>query len=291
MRLSRRSALILTAGTLAMATGCHRPPADTAAAAQVAASSLAADASAPPRPLPRYQTIPQLSEVLAARMRTDRTASFTDDATVNALPPIQLTGEGTIRIDDNGFWTQTHQLYSTPGASDSDLWVVLVPGAGYFKAPPEVTKLPVARPWIAVHPGGTDGATQQIGPLVDAVRQSIDPTRILTPYGDALTLVQASPDQLDSTPTMRYLVRLNVARGQLVTPEAGVKELLGEVLASGVGSMDSQLWLDARNRLVQMAVTAPVPSAGTTVSTRVRYSHWGEPVTIAAPPANQLATN
>jgi hypothetical protein len=224
-------------------------------------------------------------------MRADRTALFTDDALVHAQPPIHLVGEGRLRVDDAGFWAQTHQLFNTPGASVSDLWVVLVPGFGFLRTPPEMSGLPQARPWVEVRQYGTDGASVQYGPLVDTVRQAVDPTQLLTSYGDALSLVRADPDQLDDTPMTHYQIQLDVARGQLTSPAAATKNLLGKVLASGTNTIDFQLWLDTHNRLRQMTVTTPVPSASTTVTTTARYSAWAEPVTITLPPPAQVTAD
>jgi hypothetical protein len=271
------------------ALGPAQPEPAVGAPAARSPSSPAADASPTPGPLPVYRSIPELSSALAAQMYADRTALFTDDATVNAQPSIHLVGEGGLRIDGTGFWAQTHQFFNTPGTSVADLWVVLVPGFGFLRTPPDLSGLPPSRPWVEVRQGGVDGATVQYGPLVDAVHQAIDPTQLLTGYGDALALVRADPDQLDNTPVVRYQVRLDVARGQLTSPQAGVKNLLGEVLAGGSRTMDFQLWLDEHNRLLQMTATVPVPSASTTVTTTVNYSAWAEPLNITVPSPPQVS--
>ena len=239
--------------------------------------------------MPAYRSVPELGSVLTTQMRADRTAVFTNDATVAAQPPIHLVGEGGLRISDAGFAMQTHQLFNTPGASVADLWVVVLPGLGYLRTPPQLSSLPADRPWVGVHTMGTDGASMRYGPLVDAVRYAVDPTSVLTEYGDALSLGKTEPSQLDGTPVEHYQVRLDVARGQLTSPDPVTKQLLNLALAHGVSTFDFQFWLDAHNRLRQMTATAPMPPASTTVTTTARYSGWAEPVTIAAPSPTQVS--
>ncbi|HEY1973708.1 MAG TPA: hypothetical protein VGH89_37560 [Pseudonocardia sp.] len=251
-----------------------------------------ASGAAPPASsgaLPRYQSVEQLNQAVTNQLRADRGATFSNDSEVHTQPVLSLTGSGTLRSDDAGFAMQTHQQIHTPGSAPTDLWMVMLPDMSYLRAPPEIIKLPPATPWIAVPPGTDSDAGKALGPLVDLVRQSVDPTRLFSPYGSALSLVQAGPEQLDGTPTMHYLVRLDVALGQLQAPGTDTRQVLGRLLAGGLTSMDIQLWLDGQNRLNRIELTAPVPSAGTTVLSKVRYQDWGQPVTITAPAANQLA--
>jgi hypothetical protein len=279
--------LLALVGVLAfgLMTGCaERPPPPPAEAPSPAAPSSTATG-----PMPRYQSVPELNQALTDQLRTDRTIRFTNESSMPLQPSLALSGDGEIGYDYDGFRMRSHQQIRTADSAPTDLWVLMVPGTNYLRAPPGMLKLPPSTPWVAVVPGADNDATRAFGPLLDLIRQSVDPTLVFSPYGSALTLVSADPEQLGPTPTMHYSVRLDVPRGAAEAPLERVRQLLARVQQSGTTSIDTQVWLDADNHLVQLESASPVASTQvTTLVSRVRYHDWGRLVVIDAPPAAQV---
>lgn len=295
MRRHRRGLLVLVGAlVLGLIAGCadNAPRPATPAAPPPSQSSPAPAPSAPapsPGPLPRYQSVPELDQALTDRLHTDRTVRFTNDSAMGRQPGLALTGNGELGYDYDGFRMHSHQQVRTADSAPTDLWVVMVPGVSYLRAPPEMLKVPPSTPWIGVVPGADNDSARAFGPLLDLIRQSVDPTLLFSPYGPAITLVSANPEPLDSIPTRHYLVRLDVPRGATEAPLVSVRQLLARLQQSGTTSIDTQVWLDATDHLVQVELATPAGSTQiTTLTSRVRYRDWGRPVTFAAPPAEQV---
>jgi hypothetical protein len=56
-----------------------------------------------------------------------------------------------------------------------------------------------------------------------------------------------------------------------------------------VSTVESSLWLDARNHPLRVLLAQPLPAGQGTYTVDARYREWGQPVQISAPPADQVA--
>lgn len=274
MRTTRILVTLFTGVLAVLVTGCSQ-----------AAPSFSAPTG--PAPLPRHGTVAELADAMVAGIRKAETATFTMVGGADGMATPLLNARGSMRYGESGLSMRLTQEVATPGgpgatAGPKQVGMVLLPDTAYIKLPPEAG-LPPERPWVAVQPGGTDALSQRLGPLVEQVRQSADPSTSIARFADVATISEAVEEPLDGVPAMRYTLSIDVAKAAAASNEPGLRQ----ALAAGITSIEAQMWLDAADRVQRLLIEQPLPN-GSTFSIDLRYADWGQPVDITAPPADQV---
>jgi len=97
------------------------------------------------------------------------------------------------------------------------------------------------------------------------------------------TITQTSTETLDGVRSTRYAIDVDLAKLIEAEPDAVVKGSLQALGKQGVTRISYQLWLDGQN------LPAKVTTSFAGKVNSIRYSRWGEPVEVSAPPADQLS--
>jgi hypothetical protein len=152
----------------------------------------------------------------------------------------------------------TINVQATMGIAGQQMEIISVDGVGYIKSSLFASS---GKPWVKLDPNATDAFSKQ---MASSMKQSSDVRAALEIYkGSTATLV-------DSSGGLRHYKLTNV----MVTVSPTVAPINQTV----------DLWLDDQDRPAKSTVV----TSGITVE--VKYSDWGAPVTITAPPADQVGT-
>jgi hypothetical protein len=280
-RIAPVSVLLLAA----LLTGCGGG--DDSPAAPPAAPD--AGAPAPDAPLPRYTTLDEIGQATAAQQKIDKTARISLNGGLSGQTQSGLSGEGTLRYDDAGAAMQITQKIQAAAGAPQELALVVLPDNAYIRPPPGPSSgLPAGKSWVHIKPTATDPVSVQFNQMVQAIRDNADPTKSFAQFGDAITITDAAEEQLDGQRTMRYRLKVDLAKAAERQPDPALKQSLQQSVQSGLGSLEYTLWLDAQNRLSRVLVDQPLPQNQGTFTLDARYRDWGQPVQIDPPPADQV---
>lgn len=200
-----------------------------------------------------------------------------------------VTGTGQARYGDQNVTSMT--IESDGQKSE----VVFADNTLYVKLPPgQLASLHTTKPWLKLAGDSADPTAKALaGSLGDAASGS-DPGKALALLGKAGTLTSTEKVQLDGQAVTHYVVDVDYSKAADQLP-AGVPAQLRDSLKTKGVHAPMDLWIDGNQLPVQVTTdvgpllkAAGAPSTGSTKST-VKYSDWGTPVTVQAPPADQVA--
>jgi len=161
-----------------------------------------------------------------------------------------------------------------------EIEVIDVSGELYVKLPGDIN--PTDKPWVHIRPDTTDPT---LVPLTQALQQVQD-SASLRQYAllarSASTFRDVGPSDANGIATELYSLSVLVGRLPQSMPGAAV------LRAGGVRSLPVQLWVDDQSRVRR--ISESISFAGQQTSTRLDLSQFDVPVTITAPPADQIAT-
>jgi len=188
-----------------------------------------------------------------------------------------ITGSGDQTLVD-GRTEATDLTETIPGAGD--LRIVLVDGETYVQLPAALNTS--GKPWVLVAEDSSNPLIRQLAASLESATQSSSVDQY-TLFAEASTVQVVGEEEIDGVPATHYSLTVDVTA--LPNDSPGRRELLG----AGVVQLPVELWVDAEGRPVRM--TQEVTAGGQEVSTVVSLSDFDEPVTITAPPADQVATD
>lgn len=300
----RRVSSRLAAGAVVTATGlltaaCLQGGASAAGSAASSSSPTTSDSmtsttsgSAAPSP----GNSADQAAVAAAFAKTTSTGS----AHVNTITDVSL-GQHGVPITASGsikFADRSADLVETlPGGQGSSGETRFVDGTLYARLPGSLlARLSHGREWVSVDVAELsahgDGSFQQL--LMDSPS---DPTAVLGFLrGAGGTVRKVGPETVDGIATTHYVVDLNLdraAQGQDQTTQRSVHQLENQL---GSHTLPAQVWIDDQGRVRRIMLheklkgTADSAQQGNvTVDVTTTLADFGTPVTITAPPANQVA--
>jgi hypothetical protein len=149
------------------------------------------------------------------------------------------------------------------------------------------------KPWIKVPRDGNDPFSQSLGGSLDQLAQQSDPLRTLDQIKKAGTIVRGEQARLDGSATDHYWIDIEPAKLAEELPAGLSAETVQQV--KGVADrFPMELWLNDRQLPVQMSLdlssvlkAAGAPD-GSGAKITAKYSDWGSPVDVQAPPADQV---
>jgi hypothetical protein len=273
---------------------CGGSGGDNSGGADSAATAAPATGSspAPSAPLTKFTTLADLGAATAAQQKLDKTARITVTGgqagqTGQALNTIN--GHGALRYDDAGPAMQLTEQVQSGGGAPTQLGVVLLPYAAFVRPPPGTgVTLPPGKTWVRIDPASTDPVSEQYGRLVQGIRDNADPTKSFAQYGDAITIVDSTEENLEGSPSVRYRLSVDMVKAVEHQTDPTIKQNLQQSVQSGLTTLGYTLWLDARNRLVRVLVDQPLPQNQGTFTLDAHYRDWGQPVQIDQPPADEV---
>ncbi|MGH3719572.1 MAG: hypothetical protein ACRDRI_12195 [Pseudonocardiaceae bacterium] len=161
------------------------------------------------------------------------------------------------------------------------LRLIIIDRTTYAQLPAELN--PAGKPWVRLTPDSSNPTIRTMATLIESVRNSasLDQSTTFTSAARRVTLV--GKESLDAVPVTHYSIEVDVAKLPSTTP--GRQTLLG----AGVTTLPVELSVDDEGRPVKL--TQDVTVQGQSASTVITLSRFNAPVSISAPPPDQVATS
>ncbi|MCK2243911.1 MULTISPECIES: hypothetical protein [unclassified Crossiella] len=271
------SGLLLLTALAACTSGTTTPP-----PAPAPSSTAAATSAAPPVAKPADATALATAITTAIRGKKTAAASTTvDTQIVNA--PTKATA--AVRFEDEQVsFTVTGE---NPKRADVALSAVVLGETTYAKSQESAKKDP-AKPWrLLSEKSGRDRQTSGELLEVSSLADTALPSQQLAWFRQGGKLEATAEEKVDGTAATRYTVTIDLAKVAAATTDIQQQVQLESDVKSGITSIKHEIWLTADNLPLRWQRTRPTPGGKPTVGD-TRFTDWGKPVEIAAPPAAQL---
>ncbi|WP_337824180.1 hypothetical protein [Amycolatopsis sp. A1MSW2902] len=174
----------------------------------------------------------------------------------------------------------------------------------YMKVPASQSKqFGSDKPWLKISPDATDPMSQSFSKMMSQSTQQSDPTQILDQVSKTGRIVSADQVDLNGEKVNHYKVELDVSKSMETyakgMPEE-VKTQMKKMLEGKSIQIPAEIWIDKDQLPVQItmdqtemmkqlgASTGSPAAAAAGGKIDVKYSDWGKPVDVTAPPADQV---
>jgi hypothetical protein len=201
-----------------------------------------------------------------------QTVKFKESMTLLGIP---LTADGVAKFGDQG--ADVDVTSNTPAGP---VQVVILGGDVYTKG---LGQGAPGKPWTK-----NAGAAKNIA---SALKQS-DPRLAIKMFADVGTLKQVGTETVNGVSATHYSITVDLAKVAQQHPD--LADVLNLLIKQGVKTQDVQLWVDSQKRPVRIVTSGQLPNPakpGTKIESKqtVDFTDWGAPVTIQAPPSDQVA--
>ncbi len=180
--------------------------------------------------------------------------------------------------------------------------MLFVDNALFFKLDAaDQAEMKTDKPYVKISADGQDPISQLLGKMMSKAVKESDPSRTIEQISKAGKITKSDQVELNGEQTNHYVVEIEVEKAMaLVVGDLGVPlpaEVLKQLDAKLKGkniTIPTELWLNADQLPVQVVSdqTAFVKAMGApgdgVAKTTVKYTDWGAPVNITAPPADQV---
>ncbi|MEQ0560227.1 hypothetical protein ABJI51_14155 [Amycolatopsis sp. NEAU-NG30] len=187
-------------------------------------------------------------------------------------------------------------LKTTTGGETTEMR--LVDKVMYIKLPASDQKeLGTDKTWAKVSPDGTDPVSQALGGALAQSAEQGDPSKMLEQISKTGRIVSSDQTQLNGEQVNHYKVELDVAKAidQFTgSVPAAARDKLTDMLKGKDIKIPAELWLNKDNLPLQVTMDqGPMMQAlgapgATDAKFTMKYTDWGTPVDVAAPPADQV---
>ncbi|MEV4599000.1 hypothetical protein AB0K15_16510 [Amycolatopsis sp. NPDC049253] len=174
----------------------------------------------------------------------------------------------------------------------------LVDKTMYIKMPAaQLAQLGTDKPWVKISPDADDPMSQALSGSMSQAGDNSDPTKMLDQIAEAGKIVSSDQTTLDGQQVNHYKVEIDIAKAMdkfTQSMPAASKAQLEQAIKGKDIKIPAEIWVD-KNQLPleitmdesSMMQAMGAGAAGTGKMT-LKYSDWGTPVTVAAPPADQV---
>lgn len=266
--MSRSAAVVVLCSALAV-TSCSTSDAGNPSGGNAPLAPSAAPASPPPTD----------AAGLAALLRRGASSVTSTHFTLNMSAAGQtITGEGDQKLA-NGT-VQAMDLTEEIG-SLGKLRIIIVDRSTYAQLPPALNQS--GKPWVLITKDSSNPVVRTMAASLESVQNSASLEQFTTFTTAAKRVTLVGNESLDGTPVTHYSIEMDVSKLPNNTP--GQQTLL----TGGVTTVPIEIYLDSEGRPAKVA--SNFTAQGQPVSTVITLSRFNEPVSISAPPADQVGTS
>jgi hypothetical protein len=196
-----------------------------------------------------------------------------------------LHGQGDLRLGND----PAINLTINAGAA-GDIGIRLVDSVFYVNLG---AASPSGKPWIKIDASGRDPMSKTFASLVNALKTQSDPAQAFKQMAGAGKITAVKSEQLNGEPTTHYSIDIDLQKLVALQEDPSLKSLMQTAVAAiGQKTVPYDVWLNKDNLPVKLTSSVPVQDPttkqATVTKTTIEYSDWGKPVTISAPPADQV---
>lgn len=189
-----------------------------------------------------------------------------------------LTGEGDEKLE-HGKLVALDISEHLPGGSDT-IRIITVGGKTYAKLPPTLNQS--GKPYLLVTPASTNAVVKQLAASIDTALSSASLGTVSIFVAAASSIEVKGTALVAGVPTTHYSVTVDIKKLPKTLPGRS------ELAAGELDTIPMELYIDSQGRPVQ--VTDRFRIQGEDVSSKATVTGYDRPVTITAPPANQVGT-
>lgn len=197
----------------------------------------------------------------------------------------EITGEGDVQ-----FGSAKPAMKMDMTTAEGNMSMVLLEEALYIKLPQE---LEPGKPWLKIDATTNSELATALAGMSEQMSENTDPRATLEQFEKAGTITDTKEETLDGKKTTHYSITVDVQKLADSQTDETMKQAMQQAITQGLKDFPVEVWIDEDDLPVRlkMEMPTPDPSTGQTmqVGVQVDYSKWGEPVDIAAPPAEQIA--
>lgn len=271
--------LALTAGGLALTValaGCGAKTADGGSNPAASTNALGATPTL-------FSNAQDLVRAASSKTGQAKTAKFSMDMSMGKQ---SVTAEGSGNFDPANI-----SMQMTMNIGELTEEMRLVDKTIYIKLPKELTANMTTggKPWVKM------SADSLVGKQLGAGQaQQNDPGKMLEKVQQAGTITKSEQTVLDGQSVTHYAITVDLSKAmQVMGPEMD-KSVLDKIAGKNL-SFPVEVWLNSDQLPVQitedlgdMLKAAGAPAGTDQVKVVAKYSDWGAPVDIQAPPADQV---
>jgi hypothetical protein len=180
-----------------------------------------------------------------------------------------------VSIADGKLRASRHTLHTGAG----DVQVVTIGAKSYAKLP--ASQRSGDKPWALVSARSTNPAITKLVGGIDIANATASLDAISGYVSSATSVAPKGSEQVRGAPASRYRLVVDPARLKGDPQLRQMLQLLGSTIPV-------DLWVDAHDRPVRLAVDTNV--SGQHIAIDIEISKYDAPVTITAPPADQIGT-
>jgi hypothetical protein len=142
-----------------------------------------------------------------------------------------------------------------------------------------------ATPWVIATPGSSDRVVATLAASFKATLSQSGAQYYTTMTSAGHDLKVIGSDSVDGVPSMHYHLTVDPRVAVQKLPAEQAQQMQAAVDA-GVDAIPVDVWVDGRGRPVRL--TDEVSANGQTANVELRLNHFDQPITIQAPPADQI---
>lgn len=223
------------------------------------------------------------SKAKSAKMSIDMASAGGTGAAAN----MNIHGSGAFKVDGTNLAMQMSMDMSSIGTME----MRIVDKALYMKIPANLAGqggLSADKPWFKISADGTDPLSKTLGPMIENMSANFDVSKQMEQIKAAGTITKSAKETLDGQETTHYWITVDMAKAAKSLTDPDMRKLAEQAASSaGMKSLNEEFWVNSDNLPVQVVVATPI-SAGQSANVTVKYTDWGSPVDVQAPPADQV---
>lgn len=190
----------------------------------------------------------------------------------------ELTGSGDEKLAD-GQLVALDLTENLPGGAGA-IRVIVVNGTAFAKLPSSMNSS--GKPYLVVSPSSSNQVIRQLASSLESALSSASLGSVTTFSKAAKSVDMKGAETVAGVPTTHYAIVVDISKLPADMPGKA------DLVKSGLDTLPLDLYIDHSGRPVQ--ITEEFTVQGTKVSTKATVSDYNKPVTITAPPANQVGS-
>lgn len=222
-----------------------------------------------------------------------KTSKFTMDMTIGSMMSMKAEGQAEYAGTDTKMaMTMNMDMSGVPGAGGQGnmaIEMILLDRNIYMKMPQGMGGS-AEKPWIKMSLDQMGGG----GAQMEQSMQFSDPTKTLEMIQENGEILNTEQTTVDGQPATKYSVELDAAKlmekmGQQMPGNVKIDKLPMDVYLNA-DNLPVQIEMDMGKMMKDIAEQSgqPMPSGMDSAKMTAKYTNWGEPVDIKAPPADQV---
>ena len=232
-------------------------------------------------------TVAQLGQLVASH-----TSGTSAHIAMQITGTVSANATGVIKFGNPIAMDETTTL-----AGMGSIEVRLVDNTVYVQLPDSIRSMAgTTTPWVKIDPNGTGAISQLLNGSLSQSQQNADPSKMLDQIKTAGTITSTKSEQLDGQAVTHYTISVDLQKlidsGNL---SAAQSQQLQQAVQMGLKTETINVWTNSDNLPVKFTTSVSLAnpqSSGQTIHEDItaNFTQWGQPVTVTAPPADQVST-